>query len=431
MFLKLKEKNYIYTKEIQQLYDEKEKLFLADRFVKGECPKCKSVEQYGDNCEKCGATYSANDLLNPVSSYSDSTPVLKNSTHYFLKLDEFTDFLKEFITSTLSPHLQNKLLEWFEQPLRSWDISRDEPYFGFKIPGEESKYFYVWMDAPVGYMASFANLCKKINISFDEFWSKDSECEMYHFIGKDILYFHALFWPATLQGSDYRLPTNIFAHGFLTINGEKMSKSKNTFITANDFAENINTEALRYYFASKLNNSIADMDLNIQDFIGKTNSDLVGKIVNIASRCAGILKKNNNSVITNVDKELVSQSYNAKNEILEAYISLNYSKAIRLINDLADLANKYINDNKPWALAKIEGKGSEVGGICSTGINMFYHIIVFLSPVTPELATKSFEFLNTQNNSLNNFDIQLSEGLVLNNFEQLITRISPEDLNNF
>lgn len=398
IFNRLNQKGHISTKDVEQLFDPEKGLFLADRFVKGECPKCGAKDQYGDNCEVCGTTYNATELKNPYSTLSGATPILKTSTHYFFNLPDFSEFLKAWTRKEgrLQDSIVNKLQEWFDAGLANWDISRDAPYFGFKIPHTDDKYFYVWLDAPVGYMASFKNLCERINIDFDAYWKKDSTTEIYHFIGKDIVYFHALFWPAMLEGADYRTPTGIHAHGFLMVNGEKMSKSRGTFIQADTYLKHLNPEYLRYYFASKLSASVEDINLDLEDFMQKVNSDLVGKVVNIASRCAGFIHKNNGGKLAEslAEPELVKQIVQAGNEIAQAYEAREFSKAMRLIMACADKANEYIDDKKPWALNKIEGNQAEVQTVCSVALNIFRQLIVYLAPVLPSLAENARQFLN-------------------------------------
>lgn len=397
IYTRLRDNGSIATREITQAFDPVKNLFLADRYIKGACPKCKTEDQYGDNCEACGATYSPTDLINPVSAISGATPVEKTSTHYFFKLPEFTDFLK---TWTRAGHLQdevaNKLGEWLDAGLQEWDISRDAPYFGFEIPDAPGKYFYVWLDAPIGYMASFKALCEQQGLDFDEFWGKDSKVELYHFIGKDIINFHALFWPAMLANSDFRTPTKVCAHGFLTVDGKKMSKSRGTFINGRTYLDHLNPEALRYYYAAKLTGSVDDLDLNLQDFVQRVNSDLVGKVVNIASRCAGFVKKLNSGVLTDrvVEPPLWQRFVDAGPSIADLYEAREFSKAVREIMALADAANEYIAAREPWKLAKEEGKADDVAGICSLGINLFRVLMTYLKPVLPAMAEQAEAFLN-------------------------------------
>ncbi|NOX07957.1 MAG: methionine--tRNA ligase [Gammaproteobacteria bacterium] len=422
---------HINTRTITQAYDEQENIFLPDRFIKGECPKCGAKDQYGDNCEVCGATYSPTELKNAVSAISGTTPVERDSLHYFFKLADFEPMLRQWTSAGhLQDEVSNKLAEWFEDGLREWDISRDAPYFGFKIPGTEDKFFYVWMDAPVGYMASFKALCDKQGLDFDQFWGKDSQVELYHFIGKDIIYFHSLFWPAMLSGAGFRTPTAIFAHGFLTVNGKKMSKSRGTFIKASTYIKHLNPEYLRYYFSAKLNNGIEDIDLNLEDFTQRVNSDLVGKVVNIASRCAGFIKKRFNGKLSPDCSEpaLYEEFVQARESIAERYEQREYSRAMREIMALADRANQYIDDKKPWVLAKEEGKDDEVQAVCSMGINLFRILMSYLKPVLPMMATKAETFLNIQPMEWE----QITDPLLahsINKFKPLMTRIDTESIN--
>lgn len=399
IYNRLNNAGHISKRTISQAYDPEKEMFLPDRFIKGECPKCGAADQYGDNCEACGATYSTTELKNAVSVVSGAKPIEKDSEHYFFKLPDFSDMLKEW---TQSGHLQdevsNKLKEWFEAGLQEWDISRDAPYFGFEIPGAKDKFFYVWLDAPIGYIASFKNLCDKQGIDFDSFWEADSETELYHFIGKDIIYFHGLFWPAMLHGSGFRTPTAIFSHGFLTVDGKKMSKSRGTFIKARTYLEELNPEYLRYYFSAKLGSGVTDLDLNLEDFRLRVNSDLVGKVVNIASRCAGFVKKKFNSTLSETisEPELFAQFAQASDTIAGHYEAREFSKAIREIMALADLANQYIDDKKPWQAIKEEGREQEVHDVCSMGLNLFRQLMIYLSPVLPVMAEKTRDFLNLE-----------------------------------
>ncbi|TRX56594.1 methionine--tRNA ligase [Thalassomonas sp. M1454] len=399
IYNRLHAKGHIKTRTIQQLFDPEKEMFLPDRFVKGTCPKCKSEDQNGDNCDNCGETYSPTDLINPVSVVSGATPVLKDSEHYFFDLPAFEEMLKEWTRSgSLQEEMANKLGEWFESGLQQWDISRDAPYFGFEIPNAPGKFFYVWLDAPIGYMGSFKNLCDKRGINFDEFWEKDSTAELYHFIGKDIIYFHSLFWPAMLSGADYRQPTSVYAHGFVTVNGRKMSKSKGTFIKGRTYLDHLNPEFLRYYFAAKLTSRIDDLDLNLEDFAQRVNSDLVGKVVNIASRCASFISKKFDGMLsTNIDdQELADEVMNAGDSIAALYESREFGRAMREIMALADKVNEYIAVKEPWQLIKEEGKQQEVQDICSLGINLFRILMIYLKPVLPELAAKTAGFLNDE-----------------------------------
>ncbi len=398
IYERLRDDGHISSRSITQAYDPVKEMFLPDRFIKGDCPKCDAKDQYGDNCEVCGATYSPTELKNAISAVSGEKPIEKDSVHYFFKLANFNTMLKAWTTEDghLQAEMRNKLAEWLDDGLQEWDISRDSPYFGFEIPDAPGKYFYVWLDAPVGYMASFKNLCTKQNLDFDEFWAKDSETELYHFIGKDIIYFHALFWPAMLAGANFRTPTAVFAHGFLTVNGEKMSKSRGTFIKARTYLEHLNPEYLRYYFAAKLSAGIDDIDLSFEDFTQRVNSDLVGKVVNIASRCSGFIKKRFDGKLSAhcSEPELFQQFILANEAIAALYESREYGKAMREIMALADKANQYIDEKKPWLLAKEEGKDQELQDICSMGINLFRVLVSYLKPVIPKLASESESFLN-------------------------------------
>ena len=397
IYNRLKANDHIAKRSITQAFDPEKKLFLADRYVKGTCPKCKTDDQYGDNCEVCGATYSPVDLINPVSVISGATPIEKESVHYFFKLPEFTDFLKHWVNSgTVQKEVANKLGEWLDSGLQEWDISRDAPYFGFEIPDAPGKYFYVWLDAPIGYMASFKNLCERETIDFDHFWEKNSSTELYHFIGKDIINFHALFWPAMLKSANYRTPTKVCVHGFVTVNGKKMSKSRGTFINARCYLDHLNPEYLRYYYASKLSGSVEDIDLNLEDFIQKVNSDLVGKVVNIASRCAKFVTNGNNGILSSTieNQALWNQVSGAKDSIANHYENRDFSKAIREIMALADSANEYIAAKEPWKLNKDPDQQQKVQDICSLGINMFRVILTYLKPVLPSMAEAGETFLN-------------------------------------
>ena len=387
----------IEVKPVKQLYDPEKNLFLADRYVKGECPKCGAADQYGDNCERCSATYNANELKNPYSALSGAKPVEKESEHYFFKQSLYADMLKTWTRSgVLQEEIANKLDEWLSSGLQDKDISRDAPYFGFEIPGTTGKYFYVWMDAPIGYISIFKNLCDKKNIDFDSFWQSDSKAELYHFIGKDIIQFHALLWPAMLTAAKFRLPTGIFAHGFLTVNGQKLSKSRGTAINAQLYLKHLNPEALRFYFACKLNNRVEDIDLNMEDFVLRFNSDVVGKVVNIASRCAGFINKKFDGQLSssNIATQLLSELQDASDTISGFYENREFSKAIREIMALADKANQYIDEHKPWLLAKDESKTQAVQDVCSVGINCFRLLVLYLKPVMPTLAEHSEAFLD-------------------------------------
>ena len=395
----LRANGFIKSKVISQLFDPEKNMFLPDRFVKGSCPKCKAEDQYGDNCEVCASTYSPMDLINPRSAVSGSTPVVKESEHFFFDLPSFEGMLKEWTRSgSLQPEIANKMQEWFESGLQQWDISRDAPYFGFEIPDAENKFFYVWLDAPIGYMASFKNLCDRKGINFDEFWKKDSDSELYHFIGKDIVYFHSLFWPAMLEGSGYRKPTNVFAHGYVTVDGAKMSKSRGTFIQASTYLKHLDPECLRYYYAAKLNDRIEDLDFSLDDFVQRVNSDIVNKLVNLASRNAGfIAKRFEGKLAAKLDDEALFNEFTAQAEtIANFYESREFNKAIRAIMELTDKANKYIDDKAPWVIAKEEGKDAELQAVCSMGIELFRVLMSYLKPVLPQLAERAEAFLQAE-----------------------------------
>ena len=428
IYIKLREAGHIATRSITQYFDPEKKMFLADRFIKGTCPKCGTDDQYGDNCEKCGATYAPTDLKNPKSAISGATPVLKDSEHFFFKLPDFDAMLKSWTRSgALQDAVANKIAEWLDAGLQQWDISRDAPYFGFEIPDAPGKYFYVWLDAPIGYMASFKNLCaRRPELDFDAYWAKDSTAELYHFIGKDIVNFHALFWPAMLEGAGYRKPTAINVHGYLTVNGQKMSKSRGTFIKARTYLDHLAPEYLRYYYASKLGRGVDDLDLNLEDFVQKVNSDLVGKVVNIASRCAGFIHKGNAGVMVegNAAPELTEAFLAAAPSIAEAYEARDFARAMREIMALADRANAWIADKAPWAMAKVEGKQDEVQAVCALGINLFRQLIIFLKPVLPVLAADAEAFLNVEPLIWNDHNVLLANHQ-LNAFKPLMTRIDP------
>ena len=393
----LKANGDITAKKITQAYDPEKKIFLSDRFIRGDCPHCGTADQYGDNCEACGATYNPTDLKNAHSALSGATPIEKESLHYFFQIGNYADFLLQWIEENhVQEHVANKLKEWFKEGLRAWDISRDAPYFGFEIPDAPGKYFYVWLDAPVGYMASFKNLCDRHGgINFDDYWKPNRDTELYHFIGKDIVYFHSLFWPAMLHGAGFRMPTAIFVHGFLTVNGQKMSKSRGTFITAEEYLKHLDPEYLRYYFAAKLTNQVEDIDLNFNDFTARVNADLVGKYVNLASRCAGFITKKFDVKLAKQlhDETLFNTFVTAGNIIAECYDTLNYNRAVREIMALADRANQYIDHHKPWALAKEAGREAEVQAICTQGINLFKLLSVYLKPILPATAERVETFL--------------------------------------
>lgn len=451
IYRRLNSEGHISTKDVEQLFDPEKGLFLADRFVKGECPECAAQDQYGDNCEVCGTTYNATELKNPYSTLSGSTPVLKTSKHYFFNLPEFEQFLQQWTKDEgrLQPSVSNKLQEWFEAGLASWDISRDAPYFGFKIPdtpeNEPDKYFYVWLDAPVGYMASFKNLCEqrkdstdpaKPALNFDDYWLEENQhkTELYHFIGKDIVYFHALFWPAMLAGAQYRTPTGVFAHGFLMVNGDKMSKSRGTFIQAETFANHLHPEYLRYYFASKLSEKVEDINLDFADFMQKVNSDMVGKVVNIASRSAGFIYKKYDGMLseTCAEPELLNDIVRTGEEIATAYENREFSRAMRLIMQCADKANEYIDSKKPWAMAKEEGTEQEVQDVCTVAINIFRQLMVYLAPVLPELTDNAKAFLNIDDLNIDDLSFasrhELLLGHKINKFKPLMQRIEQSQI---
>ncbi|WAL76726.1 methionine--tRNA ligase [Shewanella sp. DAU305] len=389
IYLKLRANGYIKSKSISQLFDPEKSMFLPDRFVKGTCPKCKSPDQYGDNCDACGATYSPTELINPKSAVSGATPVMKDTEHFFFDLPAFEGMLKEWTRSgALQVEMANKLDEWFEQGLQQWDITRDAPYFGFEIPDAPGKYFYVWLDAPIGYMGSFKNLCdKRPELSFDEFWGKDSTAEVYHFIGKDIVYFHSLFWPAMLHGSGYRQPNSVYAHGYVTVNGAKMSKSKGTFIKARTYLDHLDPEYLRYYYAAKLSSRIDDLDLNLEDFAQRVNSDLVGKLVNLASRTAGFITKRFDGKLAKINDTTLTEAFLAKQDVIaDFYESREYGKAMREIMALADIANGFVADAAPWQMVKHDDQQEAAHQVCSNALNLFRILVTYLKPVLPRLA---------------------------------------------
>ncbi|MBI3903593.1 MAG: methionine--tRNA ligase [Nitrosomonadales bacterium] len=445
IYRKLKEAGLIEVRSIEQFYDPVKNMFLPDRFIKGECPKCHAKDQYGDNCEACGAAYAPTDLIEPFSAVSGAKPELRNSDHYFFKLSDkrCQEFLRQWTKSdTLQTEASNKMQEWLgaegENKLSDWDISRDAPYFGFEIPDAPGKYFYVWLDAPVGYMGSFRQLCGKSDLNFDDYWKQGSDAELYHFIGKDILYFHALFWPAMLQHAGFRTPTKLFAHGFLTVNGEKMSKSRGTFITARSYADHIkNTEYLRYYYASKLNGTMEDLDLNLEDFVAKVNSDLIGKYINIASRCAGFITKRFQGVLADLNSEsamqcigfeigLTSAFESQSKAIAQGYEQRDYSRALREIMWFADKANVFVNDKKPWELAKQEGKDYELHLVCSMALILFKQLTAMLKPVLPKLAAEVESFLNIAPLAWDDITSKLPAGHVINEYKHLATRLDPK-----
>ncbi len=428
LYRQVRDRGFISRRRITQLFDPEKNLFLADRFIKGTCPKCKTPDQYGDNCEACNATYSPSDLIDPRSTLSGATPVEKDSEHFFFTLPAFTDMLKAWTRSgTLQESVANKLSEWLDSGLQEWDISRDAPYFGFEIPDEPGKYFYVWLDAPVGYMASFEVFCKRSGYDFDAYWKPGHGTELYHFIGKDIVNFHTLFWPAMLSSVGYRTPTGVFVHGFVTINGQKMSKSRGTFINASDYLAHLDPEYLRYYFAAKLSSAVDDLDLNLDDFVARVNSDLVGKVVNIASRCAGFISKGFDGMLSTQCSEpaLVAEFQAAKAEIAAHYESRDYSKALRQIMALADKANAYIADKAPWTLAKTDKQSPEVQAICSTGLNLFRLLMTYLKPVLPSMTARAEAFLAIAPVEWDSVDTLLLAHRI-GTFTPLLTRVEPD-----
>ena len=436
IYIKLRDAGFIEKRAIEQAYDPVKEMFLPDRFIKGECPKCGAKDQYGDSCEKCGATYAPTDLKNPVSVVSGATPIRKISDHYFFKLSDprCENFLREWtqVKTPLQAEARNKMKEWVGKPgesqLGDWDISRDAPYFGFEIPDAPGKYFYVWLDAPIGYYASFLNLCQQKGLDFNEWTKPDTTTEQYHFIGKDILYFHTLFWPATLHFSGYRTPTNVFAHGFLTVDGEKMSKSRGTFITAHSVIEcGLNPEWLRYYFAAKLNASMEDLDLNLQDFTARVNSDLLGKYINIASRSAGFLVKRFGGIVDDaaMSHPLLGQLADAKDEIADLYETREYAKALRRVMELADLVNGFVDSNKPWEIAKDPSKEQELQTICSITLEAFRRLTVYLKPVVPNVAAGVEKFFNIAPMSWGDVNKSLTSKQAINPYQHLMTRIDP------
>ncbi len=431
IYRQLKAGGHISQRTITQAFDPLKQMFLPDRFIKGECPKCGAKDQYGDNCEACGATYSPTELINAVSAVSGEKPIEKDSEHYFFNLNDFETMLTEWTTEEghLQPEVRNKMAEWLENGLQQWDISRDAPYFGFEIPDAPGKYFYVWLDAPIGYMASFKNFCELQNIDFDAFWGANSETELYHFIGKDIIYFHALFWPAMLHGAGFRTPSAVFAHGFLTVNGEKMSKSRGTFIKARTYLDHLNPEYLRYYFAAKLAAGVDDLDLNFDDFSQRVNSDLVGKVVNIASRCSGFIHKRFDGKLSAAcsEPELFNQFIAAAPRIAELYETREFGKAMREIMALADLANQYIDEKKPWVIAKEEGKDAELHDACSMGINLFSLLIAYLKPVVPSLVENAEQFLNIDAQAWPSERQPLLDHAI-NKFKPLMTRVENDKI---
>jgi methionyl-tRNA synthetase len=424
----LKAAGHIYTKTIEQAYDASEKMFLPDRFVRGTCPRCGSADQYGDACEVCGATYAPNDLVDPVSVLSGTRPLWRESEHYFFRLSEFGDKLKKWIASaSLHRSITSKLEEWFDAGLKDWDISRDAPYFGFLIPGSTNKYFYVWLDAPVGYVASFLHLCKRQpELDFDEYWMPGHDTEVYHFIGKDIVYFHTLFWPAVLEGAGFRTPSSVCAHGFLTVNGKKMSKSRGTFIKARTYLDHLDPDYLRYYYAAKLGPGMDDIDLNFDDFIARVNSDLVGKLVNIASRCSGFISKGFGGRLADKleDEELYTQFAEASQTIADHYEAREYGKAIRTIMSLADRANRYIEEKKPWVMVRDEHQSDNVHLVCTQGLNLFRALMVYLSPVIPRVSEDALALFGESQWQWESAAAPLL-GRPIATYKPLLTRIEP------
>jgi len=433
IYTRLKEAGLIEIRSIEQFYDPVKEMFLPDRFIKGECPKCHAKDQYGDNCEACGAAYQPTDLIEPYSAVSGAKPVRKSSDHHFFRLSDprCAQFLEGWIQPPqVQAEAANKLNEWLHAGLSDWDISRDAPYFGFEIPDAPGKYYYVWLDAPIGYMGSFQNYCDKHGLDFDEYWKPDSEAELYHFIGKDILYFHALFWPAELAHAGFRTPTGVFCHGFLTVNGTKMSKSRGTFITAESYLNHLNPEWLRYYYAAKLNGSMEDIDLNLEDFAARVNSDLVGKFVNIASRTAGFISKKFAGRLGAVDTTATAEfaAAFANGEIARSYEDRDYGRALREIMRLADVANLYIAEKKPWAMAKEEGREAELHEVCSTAMTLFRDLTLYLKPVLPKLAEQVEAFLNISPLAWTDIWAPLPAGHAINDYQHLMTRIDPKKI---
>ncbi len=429
IYRRLDGNGHISRRTIKQAFDPDKQMFLPDRFIRGDCPRCGATDQYGDSCEICGATYAPTELKNAVSALSGATPVEKESEHYFFSLPEFEAYLRNWVPRHVQNEVVNKLDEWFESGLQEWDISRDAPYFGFLIPGTSDKYFYVWLDAPIGYLASFKNLCDRQGLDFNDWWRQDSETEVYHFIGKDIIYFHALFWPAILAGSGFRTPTAVYAHGFLTVNGNKMSKSRGTFITARTYLDHLNPEYLRYYFAGKLGGGVEDIDLNLDDFRQRVNSDLVGKVVNIASRCSGFINKRFGGQLADDihDNELWQTLTDRSGPIAEAYEQREYARAMRDIMLLADQVNEFIDERKPWVIAKEDGRESELQAVCTMGLNAFRVLMIYLKPVLPGMSEKVEAFLDIPALSWSDLEQPLL-GHTINRFKPLMTRVEQEHI---
>lgn len=427
-FRRLSEAGHVTSRTVRQLYDPERQIFLPDRFVKGTCPRCGAESQHGDNCEVCGATYSPAELRDPVSAISGATPVERESEHFFIKLGDFESLLRDWVTvERLQPEVVNKLDEWFAEGLRDWDISRDEPYFGFEIPGSPGKYFYVWLDAPIGYMASFRRYCEESGLDFDAYWAPASEAELYHFIGKDIVYFHCLFWPAMLHGAGFRMPTSVYVHGFLTVNGEKMSKSRGTFINGRTFLDHLHPDYLRYYYAAKLGPGIGDIDLSFEDFVHRVNSDLVGKVVNIASRCAGLLHRHFEGRLgERLDaRERFDAAARRGEEIARHLEAREYNRAVRAIMAVADEANRYIDDRKPWEIARDELRRDELHAVLTTGINFFRMLMVWLRPIVPTTAAAAEAFLRTEAPAWDDAGVPLL-GHTTRIYESLMTRVEKE-----
>jgi methionyl-tRNA synthetase len=427
IFERLKDGGHVVRKTISQFYDEQEGMFLPDRFIKGTCPRCGAEDQYGDSCEVCGSTYAPTDLVDPHSAISGSAPVMRDSEHFFVRLSGFEEALKRWIDGgSLQPEVVNKLREWFEDGLRDWDVTRDAPYFGFEIPGEPGKFFYVWVDAPVGYMASFRELCEEKGLDFDAWWGTDSDTELYHFIGTDIVYFHTLFWPAMLMGAGFRTPTAVFVHGFLTVDGTKMSKSRGTFIMARSYLDHLDPDALRYYFCAKLGPGLGDIDLNFDDFVARVNADLVGKVVNIASRCAGFIHRGHDGLLAEAlpDPGLYASFLAERPAIAGDFEARNYQSAVRRIMALADQANRYIDEHKPWLMMKEKGREAEVQAVCTQGINLFRVLITLLAPAIPFTAERAAEFLARPVQLWSDLDRPLL-GERLAPFRPLLHRIDP------
>ena len=421
----------ISTRNIEQMFDPSRSMFLADRFIKGICPKCQAIDQYGDNCEVCGSTYNASDLIDPYSTLSGEKPIIKTSEHYFFRLPQFTDKLKKWLQEgSVQKEVHNKLEEWFSAGLQEWDITRDAPYFGFAIPGKKDKYFYVWLDAPIGYMASFDHYCKQHpELEFDDFWKKDSEADLYHFIGKDIVYFHSLFWPAMLEGSGFRKPTGIFAHGFVTVDGQKMSKSRGTFITAKSYLQHLDPQCLRYYFASKLTNKVEDIDLNLTDFVQKVNSDIAGKLVNIAARTSSFINKkfDNTLVDKPANQELLDAIDQAREPICQSYQSRQFSQVVRQVMQLADKVNQYIDQQQPWQAIKQPELSQQVHADCSFALEAFWKLISYLKPIVPDLYQESCAFFGFEEPPKQALDASV-RGKTIQKFKHLFQRIDEKSI---